>query len=120
MSEIRNKEFLILSKSKELLFDLDDILENVPRKDFYYKDKIKEYNTELIYSILMINNLSGSSKVKNTYFSKIFTDVSLIDMYIERLYKKQYIAESTTKKIIVKLTEINKMCSVWRKNSEES
>lgn len=43
MSEIRNKEFLILSKSKELLFDLDDILENVPRKDIYYKDKLKKY-----------------------------------------------------------------------------
>lgn len=43
MSEIRNKEFLILSKSKELLFGLDDILENVPRKDIYYKDKLKKY-----------------------------------------------------------------------------
>lgn len=43
MSEIINKEFLILSKSKELLFDLDDILENVPRKDIYYKDKLKKY-----------------------------------------------------------------------------
>ena len=37
MSEIKNREFLILSKSKELL------LENVPRKDIYYKDKLKKY-----------------------------------------------------------------------------
>ena len=49
MSEIKNREFLILSKSKELLFDLDDILENVPRKDIYYKDKLKKYSAFLIY-----------------------------------------------------------------------
>ena len=117
MSEIRNKEFLILSKSKELLFDLDDILENVPRKDLYYKDKIKEFCNDLIYNILIINNMNDG---KSNYFSKIFTNISMIDLYVERLNKKQYIAESTTKKIVNRLAEINKMCSVWRKNSEES
>lgn len=42
MSEIKNGKFLILSKAEELVFDIDDILENVPRKDIYYKDKLKE------------------------------------------------------------------------------
>ena len=42
MAEITNKEFIILTKSKDLIFYIDDILENVPRKDMYYKDKIRD------------------------------------------------------------------------------
>ena len=45
---------------------------------------------------------------------------SLIDLYLERLVKKNYISLSTSNKIAVKLTEINKMCNTWRKNNEES
>lgn len=117
MATVRNKEFLILTKAKELLFNIDDILENVPRKDLYYKDKLKECCNDLVYSILMINNINDN---KTIYFSKIFTNISMIDMYLERLNKKKYIADSSTKKIINKLIEINKMCRVWSNNSGDS
>jgi len=93
MSEIKNREFLILSKAKQLVFDIDDILENVPRKDIYYKDK---------------------------YFCKIFTNISMIDMYLWRLNSKKYIADNSTKRMAILLVEINKMCITWRKNNAES
>ena len=32
MAEITNKEFIILTKSKDLIFYIDDILENVQEK----------------------------------------------------------------------------------------
>ena len=107
MAEITNKEFIILTKSKDLIFYIDDILENVPRKDMYYKDRIRDYCHQIIYNIIYINN----SKIKDiTYFSNI----SLIDLYLERLVKKNYISLSTSNKVAVKLTEINKMCNTWR------
>ena len=52
MAEITNKEFIILTKSKDLIFYIDDILENVPRKDMYYKD----------YSYADISKVVGRTK----------------------------------------------------------
>ena len=117
MAEITNKEFIILTKNKDLIFYIDDILENVPRKDMYYKDRIRDYCHQIIYNIIFINN---SKIIDNTCFSNILTNISLIDLYLERLVKKNYISLSTSNKIAVKLTEINKMCNTWRKNNEES
>ena len=117
MAEITNKEFIILTKSKDLIFYIDDILENVPRKDMYYKDRIRDCCLQIIYNIIFINN---SKIIDNTCFSNILTNISLIDLYLERLVKKNYISLSTSNKIAVKLTEINKMCNTWRKNNEES
>ena len=83
----------------------------------YYKDRIIDCCHQIIYNIIYINN----SKIKDiTYFSNILTNISLIDLYLERLVKKNYISLSTSNKIAVKLTEINKMCNTWRKNNEES
>lgn len=88
MAEITNKEFIILTKSKDLIFYIDDILENFPRKDMYYKDRIRDCCHQIIYNIIFINN----SKIKDiTYFSNILTNISLIDLYLERLVKKNYI-----------------------------
>lgn len=117
MSEIKNREFLILSKAKQLVFDIDDILENVPRKDTYYKDKLKEYCNDLIYNILLLNNLNNK---KDIYFCKIFTNISMIDMYLWRLNSKKYIVDNPTKRMAILLVEINKMCITWRKNNAES
>lgn len=83
----------------------------------YYKDRIRDCCHQIIYNIIFINN----SKIKDiTYFSNILTNISLIDLYLERLVKKNYISLSTSNKVAVKLTEINKMCNTWRKNNEES
>lgn len=117
MAEIKNREFLILSKAKQLVFDIDDILENVPKKDIYYKDKLKEYCNDLIYNILFLNNLNNK---KDIYFCKIFTNISMIDMYLWCLNSKKYIADNPTKRMAILLVEINKMCITWRKNNAES
>ena len=67
-------------------------------------------------SLLIYN----SKIIDNTCFINILTNISLIDLYLERLVKKNYISLSTSNKIAVKLTEINKMCNTWRKNNEQS
>ena len=40
MFKISNNDFKILQKYKEFTTYLENILQNVPRKDMYYKDKI--------------------------------------------------------------------------------
>ena len=41
------KEFLILTKYKEFINILDDVIENIPKKDIYYKNKLKEISINL-------------------------------------------------------------------------
>lgn len=48
MFKINNNDFEILQKYKIFLIDLDNTLENVPRKDVFCKDKIKETDYKLI------------------------------------------------------------------------
>lgn len=40
MFKINNNDFKILQKYKSFLMNLDCSLENIPRKDMYFKDRI--------------------------------------------------------------------------------
>ena len=51
-----SKEFLILTKYKDFMNILDKIIENNPKKDYFYKNKLKELSIELLYSINKTNN----------------------------------------------------------------
>ena len=39
MFKIINNEFKLLHKYKEFIKNLDNLIENIPRKDYFYKDK---------------------------------------------------------------------------------
>ena len=36
-----SREFLIINKYKEFINILDNLIENIPKKDYFYKDKLK-------------------------------------------------------------------------------
>ena len=109
------KEFLILTKYKEFITMLDDVIENIPKKDIYYKNKLKEISINLLYYINKTNNEEDCNKVIN-YKVEIKSLIELIDYILERLYIKKYIAKNSINKLGYKLIEINKMSSKWIEN----
>ena len=109
------KEFLILTKYKEFINILDDVIENIPKKDIYYKNKLKEISINLLYYINKTNNEEDCNKVIN-YKVEIKSLIELIDYILERLYIKKYIAKNSINKLGYKLIEINKMSSKWIEN----
>lgn len=112
MFNILNNVFKLLSKSKKFLLDLDDLLENVPRKDLFYKDKIKETGLELLDNILK----ASYDDDKSMYFAPVKSSMALLDFEIERLHDKGYISEKTMNSVGIKLVEINRMLTAWIKN----
>lgn len=80
MFKINNNDFQILKKYKSFLIDLDNALENIPRKDMFYKDKNKETKLELLDLILV-----ASYSDKQEYFFEIKDKIFLIDFELERL-----------------------------------
>lgn len=109
------KEFLILTKYKEFINILDDVIENIPKKDIYYKNKLKEISINLLYYINKTNNEEDYNKI-NSYKVEIKSLIELIDYILERLYIKKYISKNSINKLGYKLIEINKMSSKWMEN----
>ena len=109
------KEFLILTKYKGFINLLDDVIENIPKKDIYYKNKLKEISINLLYYINKTNNEEDYNKI-NSYKVEIKSLIELIDYILERLYIKKYISKNSINKLGYKLIEINKMSSKWMEN----
>ena len=114
-SSNNSKEFLILTKYKEFINLLDDVIENIPKKDIYYKNKLKEISINLLYYINKTNNEEDYNKI-DTYKVEIKSLIELIDYILERLYIKKYISKNSINKLGYKLIEINKMSSKWMEN----
>lgn len=115
MFRIIRNDFKIITKYKTFLSLLDNYLDNVPRRDMYYKDYIRNTSLDLLDCILRCNNDSDFKK----YYVNIMSKISLLDFLLERLYDKRYISEKNLYKISILLKEIHDMTSKWIENGSK-
>lgn len=113
MFRISNNEFKVLIKSKDFLIKLDKILENVPRKDMYYKDKLRNVCDNLLENIFECSYELDNNF--NNYYKKIKANIAQIDFMLDRLYTNKYINSTTLYRIGTDLVEINKLVTGWLK-----
>lgn len=117
MFRISNNDFKILVKYKNFMHNLDNILENVPRKDMFYKDKLRDIEINLLNNIFICSYETNKEKLMN-YYSLIKADIALIVFLLDRLHNKKYIGEKVLYKIGMDLVEINKMVTGWLNRSK--
>lgn len=115
MFRINNNDFKVLQKYKSFLMNLDNSLENIPRKDIFFKDKIKNISLDVLKVILLCSYDTSSVKM---YRTSIKANIALLDFMLERLLLKKYISEKNLYKLANELVEINKMVTRWLNNSE--
>lgn len=115
MFRINNNDFKILQKYKSFLMNLDNSLENIPRKDMYFKDKIKNISLDILKDILLCSYDTSSVKM---YRTSIKANIALLDFMLERLLLKKYISEKNLYKLASELVEINKIVTGWLNNNE--
>lgn len=115
MFRINNNDFKILQKYKSFLMNLDNSLENIPRKDIYFKDRIKNISLDVLKDILLCSYDTNSVKM---YRTSIKANIALLDFMLERLLLKKYISEKNLYKLASELVEINKMVTGWLNNNE--
>lgn len=115
MFRINNNDFKILQKYKIFLMNLDNSLENIPRKDMYFKDRIKNVSLDVLKDILLCSYDTSSVSL---YRTSIKANIALLDFMLERLSLKKYISEKNLYKIATDLVEINKMVTGWLNNHE--
>lgn len=116
MSTIGNDNFLIASKSKKLIFLLTDLLEIVPKKHYYIKNKALYYAYDLLENIYIVNFSNLEYTIEKIYIKR---DIVMIDFIISLLLNKKYISIKTCDKLLYVLTEINKMTNIWLSKMEK-
>jgi len=107
MYKVKNKDLKIIVNFKEFFLSLDNHLENIPTKDKFYKDKIREICVNILLDIIKFSN---DNYIKD-YYVRIKSNISLLDFLLERMYNKKYIGEKGLFKLASSLGEINKMLS---------
>lgn len=115
MYRINNNDFKILGKYKNFLDELDDCLENVPRKDMYFKDKMRNISYDVLYLIIRCSYENSNDEVLNIYAS-LKAEIAMLDFFIDRLFSKKYMSEKKAYKLAGFLVEINKMLSSFISN----
>ena len=119
MFKIINNEFKLLHKYKEFIKNLDNLIENIPRKDYFYKDKIRTVSNYILELILKCNYESDNFNLL-FYKSNIKGNIAYLDFLLDRIYDMKYINEKNLYNITTKLIEANKMISGWLNNKDES
>lgn len=116
MYQINNKDYIILIRYKEFITYLDKVLENVPRKDMFYKDKIRKESTKVLELIIKI----GFDEEKNINDKNVVrSKLGVIDFLLDRLFNLNYISEKQIYKLGLYLSEIIKMVNGIYKNESK-
>lgn len=110
MFRINNNDFKILQKYKIFLINLNNSLENIPRKDMYFKDRIRNISLDVLKDILLCFYDTSSVSL---YRTSIKANITLLDFMLERLLLKKYVSEKNLYKLATDLVEINKMVTGW-------
>lgn len=109
-------KFKLASLVKKLILESDTLLSNIPKHDYYNKNKIKDDITNILYLIYLANNIEDTnSRLKYQY--DILARISMIDFYLERAYLLKYISQKQLYNYTKKLEVIIKMTKGWIKSN---
>lgn len=73
---ILNSDFIILNKSMLFISNIDNLVSNIPRSDYFYKDKIITCSYNLIEYIFRAN-YSNDKSIKDICLREILVNISL-------------------------------------------
>ena len=104
--------FLIVKCTKEFIFSIDSLVINLPRREFIIKDRLLSDSFDVL-ELIYIANGNKSKDVKLNILSKL----SMLDFYLEYLYKKSIISDKVLKRECKMLSDITKMMYGWLKEN---
>ena len=111
------EKFKLAVLLKKFILESEDLLLNVPRKDYYNRDRFRDDITDILYLVYLANNTKD--KIKRLSFrEEILARISMIDFYLERAYLYKYISEKQLHNFSSKLEVIIKVVKAWIKSDE--
>ena len=112
----KNDRFRLVTKCKEFIVFVNEIIINYPRKEFILKDRLINTSYDWLELIFITNLLEENRLYKQKL---MLTKISMLDFYLEESYHKQCISEKRLNKGCRQIEEMQKMIYGWV-NSDES
>jgi len=109
-----DNQLMIAVNLKKFILTLNDILINIPKKEYYIKNKIQDESYDLLRKVFFVNNLY--CKNRKQYMKDLLAGIAMLDFYMEYLYEKKCISLKQCNKKVNELRQINKMVHGWAKS----
>lgn len=110
-----NDKFVVIRKTKEFIYLIDELLINIPRSEMIIKERFKNDILDILELIYIAN-----IKDEDSYKIKILAKLSMCDYYLENLYKKKIISERVFKVYSTKLLDITKLIYGWIRSESKN
>lgn len=109
-------DFMIIKNIKLFIYNLDNIVINIPNKDRILKDRLYNTSYDILYLVYRCNYNSNDKK---EYYKDILSNISMLDFYLERSLKNKYINNKVCEKLSKDLLKITKMIYGWIRNESK-
>ena len=109
-------DFMIVKNIKLFIYNLDNIVVNIPNRDKIIKDRLYNTSYEVLYLVYRCNY---NSNKKEEYYKDILSNISMLDFYLERCLKNKYISSKSCEKLSKDLLKITKMIYGWIKSESK-
>ena len=109
-------DFMIIKNIKLFIYNLDNIVINIPNKDRILKDRLYNTSYDILYLVYRCNYNSNDKK---EYYKDILANISVLDFYLERCLKNKYINNKVCEKLSKDLLKITKMIYGWIRNESK-
>lgn len=111
---MKEEKFKVIDFIRELIIYMDTHLQNFPKKDIEIKTKLKEESYELLEIAYKANLTSEDKKIE--LIEDMIAKIKVIDFLLNMCYDKQIINNKRYIKFGVKLDDIIKYASGWKKS----
>ena len=111
---MKQEKFKIINFIRELSINIDNNLDNFPKKDIELKNRIRNASYDLI-ELAYTANITSNEENKKRLLEKIVAKIKVIDFLLNLCYDKEIINSKRYVKFGQKLDDIIKYATGWKK-----
>ncbi len=112
---MKEEKFKIIQYIRELIINIDNNLDNFPKKDIELKNRIRSTSYDLLEIAYEANTIQEKEeKIKLLY--KLVAKLKIIDFLINICYDKQIINDKRYLKFGERIDDISKFTTGWIKS----
>lgn len=112
---MRDEKFKVIKFANELVKDIENHLENFPRKDLELKNRIKNVSYDILEKIYIANTITNE-KDKIQLLYGIIAKIKFLDCLLNLCYDKKIINNKRYVKFGDKMDDILKYVNGWLKS----
>ena len=112
---MKEEKFKVINFIRKLILNLDNLLDNFPKKDIELKNRIRQNSYDLL-ELTYEANLSTDNLKKKDLLEKVLAKVKIIDFLVNICYDKQIINSKKYIKFGNSIDDISKYVVGWIKS----